>query len=103
MTEPNGNPKGFNHSDQNGAAILAGRLRAYWLDRGYNVRTTIEPIRARSERAPVFQVRSNLVGGLPPADSKIGRGEIPHVPTTGIPENPVMAESATSGELVEAA
>jgi len=66
----NGNPAGHNHLDHGGAVELARRLRKYWLNRGYNITTRAESVQA-SERALIYGVRSNLVDGLPPEESKV--------------------------------
>ena len=66
----NGNPNGYNHSDHGGAVALARRLREYWLNRGYNVETTVASMQA-DQHSMIYAVRSNLIRGLPPGESKV--------------------------------
>jgi hypothetical protein len=66
----NGNPRELEHSDHAGAVELARRLGKFWLDRGFNISTTIVPIQV-NERTTVHCVRSNLVNGLPPPESRV--------------------------------
>jgi len=57
---------------EKGAALLAERVRRYWLKRGYLVEVwTDSPDGSRAFRGPACGVRSNLVNGLPPAGSKV--------------------------------
>jgi hypothetical protein len=58
------------HLSHSSALEIARRLRRYWLDRGYNISTKVEAVQARG-RQDVWVVRSNLVGGHPPAHTKI--------------------------------
>jgi hypothetical protein len=57
-----------------GAVQLARRLRLHWLDRGFNIKTTIETITLGQRM--IYGVRSNLVRGMPPADTKIAETEM---------------------------
>jgi hypothetical protein len=68
-SDGNGNPLGHNHLSHAGAVELARRLRRYWLDLGFNIRTDVETLPGK--HAQFYGVRSNLVNGLPPADSKV--------------------------------
>jgi hypothetical protein len=70
--EFNANPRNLDHMSHPGAAELARRLRKYWLDRGFNIRTRIEVIEHGTKDAAFFCVRSDLNGrGFPPAGSKV--------------------------------
>jgi len=68
--EPNGNPKNYEHSSHAGAVELARRIRAYWLDRGYAIKTRVESLET-DKHSTVYVVRSDLVTGLPPKESKV--------------------------------
>lgn len=49
-----------------GAEFLAQRIQAYWLERGYNVRCEIVSAGFHGAiRAARFDVRSDMVNGLP--------------------------------------
>jgi hypothetical protein len=70
------------HTTAAGAARLDERIAAYWRQQGFanRVRVWVEPIWGRgpnTKKAGVrtrsdLAVRSNLVGGLPPAGSTLG-------------------------------
>ena len=48
------------------AHSLAQKIEAYWLARGYGVRTEIEEsVRAKDNGKPIFCVRSDMHNGLP--------------------------------------
>lgn len=49
------------HCGPIGAPALAERIRLYWKSRGFEIETKAEPVIG----APIFQVRSNLLCGLP--------------------------------------
>jgi hypothetical protein len=63
-----------------GAEILAYELNAYWRQRGYTeAQHWIEPLRAGNwhgtgtKQTPIWCVRSNLIGGLPPKPATVMR------------------------------
>jgi hypothetical protein len=58
------------HLSHGGAIELAKRLRAHWLSRSFDISTKVESVPSRG-RQDVWVVRSNLVSGHPPADTKI--------------------------------
>jgi hypothetical protein len=50
-----------------GAAALARRIVQFWADAGFdNIRVEIIP-RGGPRESPVYGVRSDMIGGLPPA------------------------------------
>jgi hypothetical protein len=50
-----------------GAKRIAAAITDYWRARGHNtVRAWIELVPTQSEGMPIYQVRSNLLNGLPP-------------------------------------
>jgi hypothetical protein len=57
----------IDQSSPAGAAELGRRIRAFWADAGFdNIR--VEVIRAGGpHESPVYGVRSDMIGGLPPA------------------------------------
>jgi hypothetical protein len=60
---------------QAGAESLAYRLRQFWRDKGYAITTRVEARAPKptdgAKAFAFFQVRSNLVNGLPPEDCRI--------------------------------
>jgi hypothetical protein len=68
--DKNGNPNNYDHCLHGGAERLAARLRAFWLGRGYNLRTWVKPLQV-SEVTTIYCVRSELIDGLPPAESRV--------------------------------
>jgi hypothetical protein len=55
-----------------GAAKLAGKIRSFWFDKGHMISVWVEPIRVKPAGAnqsagpsTFYQVRSNLVNGMP--------------------------------------
>jgi hypothetical protein len=48
-----------------GASHLADKIRNYWKQRGHKVRVWVAD-REQDRSQPIYGVRSNLVGGLPP-------------------------------------
>jgi hypothetical protein len=76
------------HLDRDGAIALAKRLQQYWHDQGYPaVRFWTEPLDERFAKIgtyEVYQVKCNLVNGLPRAiagrASRPGRPIIPNQP-----------------------
>jgi hypothetical protein len=58
-------------SNESEARALADQLVAYWHEQGFTtVKVWIELVPANDNRSggPIYGVRSNLVGGLPPRD-----------------------------------
>lgn len=51
--------------DLEGAALLAGRINAYWAERGYQVNARIEPFRGGRDFPLLYAVRSDMVDGYP--------------------------------------
>ena len=51
-----------------GAIIIANRLRYFWKKRGFAIDVRIEKFGTDrfKDHEPLFHVRSNLVGGMPP-------------------------------------
>lgn len=58
--------KTFDLSTRSGAAALAAKIREYWSDRGFEVLLSVEEKGFHpATRAVRFEVRSDLVDGLP--------------------------------------
>lgn len=57
-----------NHLSQDGAAVLAARISAYWRERGADVALSLHSISTRGLEANsrlLWCIRSDLVDGLP--------------------------------------
>lgn len=50
---------------ERGAYYLAARIREFWLAKGYTIRTVVEPIYGGDRIKATFQIRSNMVNGMP--------------------------------------
>jgi hypothetical protein len=54
------------YTDRKGAEMLKARIEAFWRERGYEIQVTLAPAAfAAALRAARFDVRSELVNGLP--------------------------------------
>ena len=53
------------HLTHDGARQLAGRLTAYWRERGHDVTAWTEVVTEGRDKLRVYAVRSNLINGLP--------------------------------------
>lgn len=58
------------YMDERGAKKLAGIIRKYWSDRGYDVLTTIAPVTAKMgarsvDEKVIWVVRSDMLNGMP--------------------------------------
>lgn len=49
--------------DWRDSQVLANRIRSYWRKRGHEVEVWVEQV--KNETGAWYQIRSNLVGGLP--------------------------------------
>lgn len=49
--------------DWRDSQVLANRIRSYWRKRGHEVDVWVEQV--KNETGAWYQIRSNLVGGLP--------------------------------------
>ncbi|MGQ0533056.1 MAG: hypothetical protein ACT4OF_10260 [Caulobacteraceae bacterium] len=55
-----------NYTDRTGAEVLKARIVAYWRERGYEIQVTLAQAEfSPALRASRFDVRSELVNGLP--------------------------------------
>lgn len=54
------------YTDRKGAELLKARIEAFWRERGYEIQVTLAPAAFTPEvRAARFDIRSELVNGLP--------------------------------------
>ena len=54
------------YTDRAGAELLKARIEAYWRERGYEIQVTLaQAAFAPALRAARFDIRSELVNGLP--------------------------------------
>ena len=56
----------MDHVSFDGATALAGRIREYWTERGYEVRTYVDSLAYRNGvDGIIYTVRTDMIGGLP--------------------------------------
>lgn len=54
------------------ALTLLERIKAYWLERGYEVTGYVKPVGYSSRlRSTVYEIETNLVNGAPPESARI--------------------------------
>jgi hypothetical protein len=67
MSSESATPYLSDYTDRAGAQILKARIEAYWRERGYEVQVTLAAASfTPALRAARFDIRSELVNGLPP-------------------------------------
>jgi hypothetical protein len=55
------------YTDRAGAELIKARIEAYWRERGYEIQVTLAPAAFTAAlRGSRFDIRSELVNGLPP-------------------------------------
>jgi hypothetical protein len=56
----------MDHTSLDGANALASRIRQYWAERGYEVKTFVDSLQYRhGEEGIIHTVRTDMIGGLP--------------------------------------
>jgi hypothetical protein len=56
----------MDHTSLDGALALASRIREYWAERGYEVKTFVDSLQYRHGEAGIIHtVRTDMIGGLP--------------------------------------
>jgi hypothetical protein len=62
---PGGRKAVLNTMNEHGANRIAGIIKSYWKERGYDVNVRIQISRNDNNKALRFEVRSDMVNGLP--------------------------------------
>ena len=61
----------MDHVSFDGATALADRIREYWAERGYEVRTYVDSLAYRHGVDDIiYTVRTDMIGGLPQRQRK---------------------------------
>ena len=72
-------PRQRDYLTKKGAEELATDIKTFWLSKGYDIRVWIEKVERRrlakkvavADGRPMFQIRSNLLNGLPPRGTEV--------------------------------